>query len=107
MKEGPPFASGKRRPDALSISIAKPETGGANIRPKNLSDLFDAFEEIATHGVVSRPVPAKFGMEGFFFRYARHLVYWRRSSNGDMGIVAILHERMQQLDRFQDDFGIN
>jgi plasmid stabilization system protein ParE len=55
---------------------------------------------------MSRPVPAGFGVEGYFFRYERHLVYWRRLSNGDIGIVAILHERMHQIDRFREDFGL-
>ena len=26
--------------------------------------------------------------------------YWRKLSNGDIGIVTILHERMHQIDRF-------
>jgi len=30
--------------------------------------------------------------------------YWRRLSNGDVGIVTILHERMHQIDRLRDDF---
>ena len=55
--------------------------------------------------VVSKPIPAEFGLNGFFFRYERHFVYWRHLSNGDIGIVTILHERMQQIDSFRDDFG--
>jgi hypothetical protein len=38
------------------------------------------------------------------FRYQRHFVYWRTLSNGDIGIVTILHERMHQIDRFRDEF---
>jgi hypothetical protein len=26
--------------------------------------------------------------------------------NGDIGIVTILHERMHQIDRFREDFGL-
>jgi plasmid stabilization system protein ParE len=37
-------------------------------------------------------------------RYERHFVYWRRLSNGDIGIVTVLHERMHQIGRFRDDF---
>ena len=59
---------------------------------------------IESHGVASKPVPAEFGIEGFFFRYERHFVYWRRLSNGDIGIVTILHERMHQIGRFKEDF---
>jgi toxin ParE1/3/4 len=53
----------------------------------------------------SRPIPAAFGVNGFYFRYERHFVYWRRLSNGDIGIVTVLHERMHQLDRFREDAG--
>jgi hypothetical protein len=67
--------------------------------------LFAAFEGIKTRSVASRPVPAEFGVEGYFFRYERNFVYWRWLGNGDIGIVTILHERMHQIDRFKDDFG--
>lgn len=68
-----------------------------------ITGLFEAFEKIETHGVVSKPVPAEFGVEGYVFRYEHHFVYWRRLSNGDVGIVTILHERMHQMDRFRED----
>jgi toxin ParE1/3/4 len=70
-----------------------------------ITGLFEAFGRIESHGVASRPVPAEFGVEGYFFQYERHFVYWRRLSNGDIGIVTILHERMHQIDRFRQDFG--
>ncbi|WP_158969750.1 type II toxin-antitoxin system RelE/ParE family toxin [Chachezhania sediminis] len=69
-----------------------------------VTGLFEAFERIEAHGVASKPVPAEFGVDGFFFRYEHHVVYWRRLSDGDIGIVAILHERMHQIDRFREDF---
>ena len=70
-----------------------------------ITGLFAAFDRISTHGVSSKPIPAEFGVNGFFFRYERHFVYWRHLSNGDIGIVTILHERMHQLSCFQDDVG--
>lgn len=69
-----------------------------------ITGLFAAFERIESHGVASRPVPAEFGVEGFYFRHEHHFVYWRRLSNGDIGIVTVLHERMHQTGRFRDDF---
>ena len=69
-----------------------------------VTGLFGAFAKIETHGVASRPVPAEFGVEGYFFRYESHFVYWRRLGNGDIGIVTILHERMHHIDRFREDF---
>ncbi len=41
-----------------------------------VSGLFEAFQRIEARGIVSRPVPAEFGVEGYVFRYERHLVYW-------------------------------
>jgi plasmid stabilization system protein ParE len=68
--------------------------------------LFDAFARLETHDVISRPIPAAFGVDGYMFRYERHLVYWRRLSNGDIGIVTVLHERMHQIGRLREDLGL-
>jgi plasmid stabilization system protein ParE len=73
---------------------------------KYIKGMFAAFEQIAGNGVQSRPVPALFGVSGYFFRYERHFVYWRHLSDGSIGIVTVLHERMHQIDRFREDFGL-
>lgn len=73
---------------------------------RNITGLFEVLDKIESHGVVSKPVPAEFGVDGYCFRYERHFVYWRRLSNDDIGMVTILHERMHQIDRFRDDFGL-
>jgi len=78
---------------------------GAAQAERYLHGLFDAFAAIGTPQIVSRPVPADFGVEGFFFRYAKHVVYWRKLSDGDIGIVTVLHEKMHQLERLREDFG--
>jgi plasmid stabilization system protein ParE len=70
-----------------------------------VTGLFEAFEGIESRKTSSRPIPAEFGVEGFFFRHERHFVYWRRLSDGDIGIVTILHQQMHQMDRFKEDFG--
>lgn len=80
---------------------------GTEQADRYITGLFEAFEKIESHGVTSRPVPAEFGVEGYFFRYEQHFVYWRRLSNGDIGIVTILHQRMHQIERFRDDFGLS
>ena len=71
-----------------------------------ISGLFEAFDRIEPRGVMSRPIPAEFAVHGYFFRYQRHFVYWRNLSNGDIGIVTILHEQMHQIDRFREGFGL-
>ena len=42
-----------------------------------VTGLFKAFSKIATHEVLSHPIPAEFEVEGFFFRYEKHIVYWK------------------------------
>jgi len=71
-----------------------------------ITGMFEAFERIETHGVVSRPIPIAFEVDGYMFRYEKHVVYWRRLPDGHIGIVTILHERMNQIERFKDDFGL-
>ena len=79
---------------------------GTQQADRYITGLFDAFDGIADHRTSSLPVPAEFGIEGYFFRYEHHFVYWRRLSGGDIGIVTILHERMHQIERFREDFGV-
>lgn len=78
---------------------------GAEQADRYITDLFAVFERIDSHGVASRPIPTEFSIDGFYFRHAHHFVYWRWLSDGDIGIVTILHERMHQMDRFRDDLG--
>lgn len=96
-------AASRRLDDIYRYTL---EQFGAAQAARYIEGLFEAFGKIATHGVLSRPVPAAFGVDGFTFRYESHVVYWRRLSNGDIGIVTLLHERMHQIDRFREDFGL-
>ncbi|MCF6178592.1 MAG: type II toxin-antitoxin system RelE/ParE family toxin [Geopsychrobacter sp.] len=79
---------------------------GAEQAGSYVIDLFDTFLKIETHEVLSCPIPASFEVDGFFCRYEKHFVYWRHLSSGDIGIVTILHERMHQVGRLNDDFGL-
>ncbi|WP_375395042.1 type II toxin-antitoxin system RelE/ParE family toxin [uncultured Sphingomonas sp.] len=54
-----------------------------------------------------RRLPAAFDIDGYFCRYERHLIYWRAIDDMTIGIAAILHQRMQQLDRFRETIGSN
>lgn len=80
------------------------EHWGEKQAERYIRGLFDSFDQIDSHGVLSRPVPAEFGVDGLFYRYEHHFVYWRRLSDGDVGIVTILHERMHQIDRLKVEF---
>lgn len=46
-----------------------------------ITGIFQAFERIKIHGVVSRPIPAEFGVEDSFLRDEHHFAYWRRLLN--------------------------
>lgn len=78
---------------------------GVEQADRYVTGLFAAFAQIDTHEILSKPIPAEFSVDGYFFQYERYFVYWRRLSNGDVGIVTILHERMHQMDRFREDSG--
>jgi plasmid stabilization system protein ParE len=80
------------------------ERWGQKQADRYINALFEAFEKIDSRGVTSKPIPAEFGVDGFFFRHEKHIVYWRRLSNGHIGIVTILHERMHQIEHFREDF---
>ena len=69
-----------------------------------VNGLFGFFDDVASNSATWRPVPAEFGVSGYFGKYEHHFVYWRMMRSGAIGIVAILHERMHQLDRIRELF---
>lgn len=73
------------------------ETWGDEQAETYINGLFQAFDGIETRQVMSRPISAAFGVDGFFFRYQSHFVYWRRLIGGDIGIVTVLHQRLHQM----------
>lgn len=52
---------------------------------------------------MGRAILAEFGVDGYFCRCQKHVVYWKLLSDGKVGIVTILHERMHQIERLKDD----
>lgn len=93
-------AAGRRIDD---IYVYSRDTWGDAQARRYVADLFACFEAIVARRVVWRRIPAEFGIDGYYIRHAHHYVYWRLLSDGDVGIVTILHERMHQIDRFRDD----
>ena len=65
--------------------------------------LFARFDEIASRKIIWRVIPTEFAVDGYFCRFEHHYIYWRLLSDGDVGIVTVLHERMHQLERFRED----
>lgn len=68
-----------------------------------IRDLFERFEAIAARRFPWRPIPAEFGVDGYVCRYEKHFIHWKLLSDGGVGIVTVLHERMHQMERFRED----
>jgi len=79
------------------------KTWGEEQAKSYVNDLFESFNNIGNSLVVSYPIPADFGINGFYFRYEKHFIYWKYLNSGDIGIVTILHERMHQIKQFFTD----
>ena len=68
-----------------------------------LRGLFERFEAITARRFPWRSIPAEFGVDGYVCRYESHFIYWKVLEDGVVGIVTVLHQRMHQMARFQDD----
>lgn len=65
--------------------------------------LFGCFDRIAHRQIFGRVIAAEFGVAGYYYHHDRHYIYWRSFSEGHVGIVTILHDRMHQMDCFRED----
>ena len=70
---------------------------------KYLDGAFALFEDIAQKRVTWQRIPREFGVEGYFTRYQSHFVFWKLRSDGQIAIVAILHQRMDLARRLRED----
>ena len=82
------------------------ETWGADQADRYIRGLYARFEAIAARAIPWRPIPADFGLDGYLCRYESHMIYWRTLADGGIGIVTVLHMRMHQIARLQDDFDL-
>ncbi len=53
---------------------------------------------------MSPPVPAEFGVDGYFFRYEKHVVHWKALADGDIDVVTAPPERMHPFNRFPEGY---
>jgi toxin ParE1/3/4 len=94
-------AAASRRLD--EIHAYSLETWGRERSDSYIRGLFERFDPIASRRTPWRAIPVELSVDGWFCRYERHFIYWKILSNGDVGIVTVLHERMHQMDRFLTD----
>lgn len=94
------LAAGRRIDDIYSYTR---EQWGEAQADRYIRGLFARFDDIAARRFPWRVVPSELEVDGFYCRYEHHFIYWRLLSDGAVGIVTVLHERMHQIDRFRDD----
>lgn len=92
--------AGRRLDD---IYVYTRDTWGEEQADRYIRGLFERFDEIASRKIPWRAIPADFGVDGFYCRHEHHYIYWRLLSDGAVGVVTVLHERMHQLERFRED----
>jgi len=80
------------------------ENWGQSQADKYLDGIYACFDGIAAKTIIWRPIPAEFEIEGYFTRYEKHYIYWKKLSDNQIGIVAILHERMHRISRLSEAF---
>jgi toxin ParE1/3/4 len=68
-----------------------------------IEGMFNCFEKITKHEVLWKPIPAEYGVSGYYTAYEKHFIYWRELSDGSVGIATILHQSMSISDRLLED----
>jgi plasmid stabilization system protein ParE len=68
-----------------------------------LNGAFELFEDIAAKRITWQRIPGEFGVDGYYARYKSHFVFWKLRSDGQIAIVAVLHQRMDLARRLRED----
>jgi len=68
-----------------------------------LDGAFELFDDIAAKRITWQRIPGEFGVEGYLARYHSHFVFWKLRSDGQIAIVAVLHQRMDLARRLRED----
>lgn len=75
---------------------------GEDQADRYIERLFRYFSDVSAKNVVWRTVPADFGVESYFGKCDHDFIYWKVLASGEVGFVAILHERMHQIEQIQN-----
>lgn len=76
---------------------------GAAQADRYLDGAFALFEDIAEKRIAWRRIPSEFGVDGYFARYQSHFVFWKLRPDGQVAIVAILHQRLDLVRRLREE----
>ncbi len=65
--------------------------------------LYQTIEKTADRRTLWRPVPHPQTKGIFFTRYQHHYIFFRELSAGRLGVVSVLHEKIDIPNRLKDD----
>lgn len=66
-----------------------------------IDGLFGEFQAIADKPVPWASAPTILGIDGFRRAYLSHFIYWKVMGDGQIAIMTILHQRMQQAQQLR------
>ncbi len=68
-------------------------------------ELVDAINNLPANQHSWRPVRDRVLRNVFYVRHRHHYIFFRKLKNDDLGVISILHERMDMPSRLKDDAG--
>lgn len=80
------------------------DTWGDDQAEAYVRSLFAKFTAIAERNVLWKPIPAEFGVVGWFCRHEQHFIYWKEAGDGWIEIGTVFHERMHRVMRLKEEF---
>ncbi len=92
----------KARRQLIQIWHYTENTWGENQADSYIRGLHRAMENAAGNRLVWRPVIHDELKGVFFIRYKKHYIFFRELSHGELGILDVLHERMDIPSRLKD-----
>jgi plasmid stabilization system protein ParE len=103
------FPSADKRQDEIWEYIC--EQWGEDQAKKYIRGLHDHLQRLANKGHPWRPlprylvVPLDLATSIFMSHYKKHYIFFRELSDGDIGVISILHEVMHVPIRLNEDLG--
>lgn len=79
------------------------EEFGPEQADRYLDGVFELLDKIVEKRVAWRRIPSDFEVDGYFTRYMSHFIFWKLRSDGQIAIVAVLHQRMDLARRLRED----
>ena len=86
-----------------NIWLYTQQTWGEDQANAYIRGLYDAVQQVAENKMLWRPVPHQHAEGVFFTRYKHHYIFFRELSRGRLGVVSVLHEKMNIPIRLKND----